>query len=55
MYDSMGFFYGLSSFTKSVRVPVILVCGWGMYRMKFPGAFTDRSNDDEFSEDNKKL
>lgn len=35
------FFQGPAGFTIPVGVPAILVCGWWMYRMKFPDTGTE--------------
>ncbi|MDD1701647.1 MAG: hypothetical protein LUQ31_01535 [Methanoregula sp.] len=38
-------FHGPAGFAIPIGVPVILVCGWWMYRMEFPDA--DEGNADE--------
>jgi hypothetical protein len=39
------FFHGPAGFAIPVGVPVILVCGWWMYQMKFPDTITERSDE----------
>jgi hypothetical protein len=43
-------FNGPAGFTIPIGVPIILVCGWWMYRMKFPEIENERSDDKAVSE-----
>jgi hypothetical protein len=46
-------FHGPAGFTIPIGVPVILVCGWWMYRMKFPEIENAGSDDKAVSEKNE--
>ena len=48
-------FHGPAGFAIPVGVPVILVCGWWMYRMKFPVAEQEGSDEGAISEKNETL
>jgi hypothetical protein len=48
-------FNGPAGFTIPIGVPIILVCGWWMYRMKFSETEPEGSDDKAVSEKNETL
>jgi hypothetical protein len=47
------FFHGPAGFVIPIGVPVILVCGWWMYLMKFPDATILKSDETELFDENE--